>query len=300
MKNLVKYEKKKFMSILLLGILFLITSSLLSGAPKFKKDRNITVVTREDGSGTKSAFMEILKLKGKPDPSGVIIGTGTAAVLTEVKNNPHAIAFESLGYVTSQVKKLKINNVEASVENIKNGSYKIARPLNIVYKNESLKSDINNLFYTFLQSQEAQNLINDNGYVSILDNAKFYEKNEDSLELKGEIKISGSTSLQPLMMIIGKNFEKIYPNIKLIISGGGSGTGYQNAENGTSDFGMISEEFNNDKAPNCNFYQVAKDGIALIVNQNNPIENITFDDLQNIYNSEVENNNKIKTWDQLK
>ena len=300
MKNLVKDEKKIFMTILLLAILFLFTSSQLIGAPKFKGEKNITVVTREDGSGTKSAFMEILKLKGKPDPSGVIIGTGTATVLAEVKNNPHAIAFESLGYITTQVKKLKINNVEASVENIKNGSYEIARPLNIVYKKEILKTDINNLFYNFLQSQEVQKLINDSGYVSILDSAKLYVKNEADLQLKGEIKISGSTSLQPLMIVIGKNFEKIYPSIKVVISGGGSGTGYQNAENGTSDFGMVSEEFNNSKAPNCTFYQVANDGIALIVNQNNPTENITFENLQNIYNSEVETKNKIRTWNQLK
>ncbi|MGF6907568.1 substrate-binding domain-containing protein [Fusobacterium sp. PH5-44] len=300
MKNVKKYKIKNLMTILMLGVLFLITSSLLLGASKFKSDKNITVVTREDGSGTKSAFMEILNLKGKADPSGVIIGTGTAAVLTEVRNNPYAIAFESLGYVTPQVKKLKINNVEASVENIKNGSYKIARPLNIVYKKEVLKTDINNLFYSFLQSQEVQKYINDNGYVGLLDNAKPYIKNNDSSQLKGEIKISGSTSLQPLMMVIGKNFEKIYPNIKVIVSGGGSGTGYQNAENGTSSFGMISEEFNTAKAPNCTFYQVAKDGIALIVNQNNPIENISFENLQNIYDAEIEANNKLKTWEHLK
>ena len=300
MKNLIKTNKQNLVSILFLGLFFLLNSFNLMGAPKFKDDRNITVVTREDGSGTKSAFMEILKLKGKADPSGVIIGTGTAAVLAEIKNNPYAVAFESLGYVTPQVKKLKIDNVEATVENIKNGTYKIARPLNIVYKKDTLDNNISNLLYIYLQSQEVQKLIANEGYVSTLDNAQNYVKNENSNELKGEIKISGSTSLQPLMIKIAKDFEKLYPNIKVVISGGGSGTGYQNAENGTSNFGMISEEFNNSKAPSCTFYQVAKDGIALIINLNNPTENISLVTLQNIYNSEVEPTNKIKIWNQIK
>ena len=294
-----KINKKNLVGILFLGIFYLLSSSSLIGASRFRADRNITVVAREDGSGTKSAFMEILKLRGKPDPRGVIIGTGTAAVLAEVRNNPHAIAYESLGYMTPQVKTLKIDNVDATVENIKNGTYKIARPLMIVYKEDTLNNEINKLFYEFLQSQEVQNLIADDGYVSVLDNSQPHATAGNSAELRGEIAISGSTSLQPLMMLIASEFEKVYPNINVVISGGGSGTGYQNAENGTSSFGMISEEFDSNKAPSCTSYEVAKDGIALIINPNNPLENISFDQLQNIYNSEVESSNKIGTWSQL-
>ena len=104
------------------------------GGAKFDENKNISVVTREDGSGTKSAFMEIIGLKGKSDVSGVIIGSSTAAVLNEVKSNPLAIGYDSLGYITDDVKMLKVDGVEATVENIKNGSYKISRPLNVVYQ----------------------------------------------------------------------------------------------------------------------------------------------------------------------
>ena len=90
------------------------------GGAKFDENKNISVVTREDGSGTKSAFMEIIGLKGKSDVSGVIIGSSTAAVLNEVKSNPHAIGYDSLGYITDDVKMLKVDGVEATVENIKN------------------------------------------------------------------------------------------------------------------------------------------------------------------------------------
>ena len=101
-----------------------------SGAT-FDTTKNLSVVVREDGSGTKSAFMEIIGLKGKSDISGAIVASGTAAVMTEVENNPYAIAYDSLGYVTDEVKKLKVDGVEATIENIKSGAYKISRPLNV-------------------------------------------------------------------------------------------------------------------------------------------------------------------------
>ncbi|MCL1902780.1 MAG: phosphate-binding protein, partial [Alphaproteobacteria bacterium] len=97
------------------------TGSAQASAPSFDTAKNISVLAREDGSGTKSAFMEIIGLKGKADPTNVIIQTGTAGILAETKSNPAAIAYESLGYVTSDVKALKVDGVEATVANIKNG-----------------------------------------------------------------------------------------------------------------------------------------------------------------------------------
>jgi len=239
--------------------------------------------------------MEIIGLKGKADPANVIIQTGTAGILTEVKGNPNAIAYESLGYTNSDVKVLKIDGVEATTENIKNGSYKISRPLSIVYQESTLDSDINKAFYMFLQSGDAQKIIQDEGYVSVVDNALHYTIDGS---LKGNIDISGSTSLQPLMTELAEAFEKLQPNVDVTVSGGGSGTGYKNADEGVSAFGMISEEFNVEKAPSCTFYVVSKDGIAVIVHKDNPLDNITMEQLKNIYDVDA-GADSIGKWDAI-
>jgi len=275
--------KKIFLfTLVLVAILAL---SACGGSGKFDAAKNISIVAREDGSGTKTAFMELIGLKGKADPANVIMQVGTAGVLAEVKGNPAAIAYESLGYVTDDVKMLKVEGVEASVLNIKNGTYKISRPLSIIYKEATLNNDINKAFLTFLQSSDAQEIITNKGYVSLIDNAAPYTING---ALSGSIDISGSTSLQPLMIELAAAFEKqLQPNIKINVSGGGSGTGYKNADEGVSEFGMISEEFNLEKAPSCTFYEVCKDGIAVIVNKANPLSSITMEQLNKIYDEET-------------
>ena len=274
---------KRIFALVLTFALTICTLGVLTscGGAKFDENKNISVVTREDGSGTKSAFMEIIGLKGKSDVSGVIVATGTAAVLQEVKGNPHAIAYDSLGYITEDVKMLKVDGVEATVENIKNGSYKISRPLNVVYQESKVASEVNTAFLTFLQSSDAQTIISAEGYVSTKDGAVAYTVVPG---LSGEINISGSTSLKPLMEKLAAKFETIQSGVKVTVGGGGSGTGYNDAKNGVSDFGMISEHFKSEKAENCIYYEVAKDGIAVIVNKANPLENISLEDLKNIYN----------------
>ncbi len=265
------------------------------GGAKFDASRNISVTAREDGSGTKTAFMEIIGLKGKADPANVIIQTGTAGVLAEVKSNPAAIAYESLGYVTSDVKMLKIDGVDATVANIKSGTYKISRPLSVLYKQASLNNAVNNAFFTFLKSSDAQKIISDGGYVSVVDGAAAYTINGS---LSGSIDVSGSTSLQPLMIELAAAFEKLQPNVKINVSGGGSGTGYKNADEGVSAFGMISEEFGQEKAPSCTYYTVCKDGIAVITNNANPLENITMAQLKTVYDVDA-GSGAIAKWDAL-
>ena len=265
------------------------------GSSEFDASKSISVVAREDGSGTKTAFMELIGLKGKADPANVIIQTGTAAVLAEVKGNPTAIAYDSLGYITGDVKKLKVEGVEATIDNIKTGAYKISRPLSVVYKQETLNADINNAFYTFLQSGDAQQIISDNGYVSLADNSPVYTINGS---LSGSIDVSGSTSLQPLMIELAAKFEELQPNVKVNVSGGGSGTGYKNADEGVSEFGMISEEFDVSKALSCISYVVCKDGIAVIVNDDNTLDNITMEQLKNIYGAEA-GANAVTKWNEL-
>ena len=285
---------KKFFALVLTFALTLCTLGALTscGGAKFDENKNISVVAREDGSGTKSAFMEIIGLKGKADVSGVIIGANTAAVLGEVKGNPLAIGYDSLGYVTDEVKMLKVDGVAATVENVKNGTYKISRPLNVVYQESKVASEVNTAFLAFLQSSDAQKIISDNGYVSTKDGAVAYTVVPG---LSGEINISGSTSLKPLMEKLAAKFEAVQSGVKVTVGGGGSGTGYNDAKNGVSDFGMISEKFKTEKAENCTYYEVAKDGIAVIVNKENPLDNISMEDLKNIYNVDA-GDAAIKVW----
>jgi len=262
---------------------------------KFDKSNNISVVAREDNSGTKNAFMELIGIKGKSDPVNANIKTGTEAVNAEVKGNSAAIAYESLGYITSDVKVLKVDGIDATIDNIKNNIYKLSRPLSVVYQGTALEADANKTFFTFLQSSEAQKVIIAGGYVSVNDNAPAYK---DNILLSGSIAISGSTSLQPLMVELAAEFGKYQPNIKVTVLGGGSGAGYKEAEEGVSAFGMISEEFNMEKAPSCMVYTVCKDGIAVIVNKDNPLENIAMEQLKNIYDDEA-GTNAITKWSDL-
>ena len=265
------------------------------GKKAFDASKNISVVAREDGSGTKSAFMEIIGLKGKADVSGVIIATGTAGVLAEVRSNPLAVAYESLGYVTDDVKMLKVDGVEPTVDNIKNGTYRIARPLNVVYQEKTVADGVCKAYLEFLQSADAQKIITEKGYVSTNDGAQEYKIQSG---LTGKIGISGSTSLQPLMIELAKKFESLQSGVTVSVSGGGSGTGYKNAKEGVSGFGMISETFNSEKADNCTSYEVAKDGIAVIVNKANTNDNIALDTLKSIYNCEA-GDSAVTKWDQV-
>jgi len=291
-------KKKILMAAAVVSAVAGIATVALTGCSgsSFSADKNITVVTREDGSGTKSAFMEIIGLKEKADVSGVIIQSGTAAVLQEVQGNPYAIAYDSLGYVTEDVKILKVDGVYPTTDTIKDGSYAISRPLNIVYKQSTIDdSPLFTAYYNFLMSKTAQDIVAKEGYINT-DSSTEYTVDAS---LSGTINISGSTSLQPLMEVLAKKYTELQPNVTVNVAGGGSGTGLKNAENGTSDFGMISKEKKaDDDAPSCVATAVARDGIAVIVNKNNTLDDITLEQLKNIYDCEA-GDNQIKVWNQI-
>lgn len=282
--------KKIFASILTVTLALVLLASC--GNAGFDETKRISVVAREDGSGTRSAFMELLGLKGKTDVSGVIVATGTAAVLAEVKGNPLAIGYDSLGYVTDEVKVLRVDGVAPTVENIKSGAYAISRPLNVVYQESRMTNAANAAFLTFLQSADAQTIIAENGYVSTKDSAVAYTPVPS---LTGKITISGSTSLKPLMELLAAAFEAVQSGVEVSVGGGGSGTGYNDAKNGVSDLGMISETFSSAKAENCTYYEVARDGIAVIVNKSNPNNDISSEALKCIYDRDA-GDSAITTW----
>ena len=261
---------------------------------KFDENKNISVVTRTDGSGTKSAIMEFLGLKGKKDVSGAIVLSSTDAIMAEVKGNPLAIGYDSLGFVTDDVKKIKVDGVAPTVENIKSGAYRLARPLNVVYKEENVQSGLNKAFFDFIKSSDAQTIIAYEGYVVSHDATAAYQIQQG---LSGTINITGSTSLTPLMEKLAKKFEQIQGGVSINVGGTGSSQGYNDTKNGVVDFGMISEVFKPAKAEGCTYYQVCMDGIAIIVNSANPIENVSLATLKNIYNVDA-GENAVKTWKQ--
>ncbi len=266
------------------------------GNKEFDSSKNISVLVRETGSGTRGAFLEILGLKGAADPTGAIVQTSTSAILTEVSGNNYAIAYDSLGYVDDSVKILKVDNVAPSAATVKNGTYAISRPLNVIYKEAIINSEpVYQDYLAFLGSKEAEKMASDEGYVAIHDSTTSYTKTADYAGKK--ITISGSTSLQPLMVKLAAKYNEYHSEVTIEVAGGGSGTGYSNAENGTSVFGMISEEFNSTKAASCTPYTVCKDGIAVIVNKKNTLDSISKTDLATIYNPKAET--PITTWSQL-
>lgn len=290
--------KKKLFSIgcILLAAAFIFTAcSGNSSGGSFDTSRNVSIIAREDGSGTKTAFMDIIGLRGMADPANVIIQTGTAGVLAEVRGNPMALAYESLGFISGDVKKISVDGAAPTVENILNGSYKIARPLSVVIQDSGLQNELNAAFFSFMLSSDAGEIITAEGYVAVNLDAEAYVA---APSLSGSLDISGSTSVQPLMIALAAAFEGIHTDVIINVSGGGSGTGYSNAEGGVSDFGMISEEFNSGRAPSCTYAMIAQDGIAIIVHPNNPLDNISMEQLRTLYDADA-GDNAIRTWNQL-
>lgn len=279
------------MGVALLGVL----ASCNNTGEEFDVNKNISVTVREDGSGTKGAFLEILDLKGAADPAGAVTASSTSAVLTEVASNPYAIAYDSLGYVDNTVKKVNVDGVSATAATVKDGTYALSRPLNVIFKEATISgNEIYTDYLNYLKTKEVEDMAATDGYVAIHDSTSTYT---NAKQLTGSISISGSTSLQPLMIKIAAKYMEHQPGVKVEVSGGGSGTGYSNAEKGVSAFGMISEEFNSSKAASCTPYTVCKDGIALIVNPKNPIENISKANLATVYNPKAET--PITKWSSL-
>lgn len=263
----------------------------------FDTSKRITVITRADGSGTKSAFMEIIGLKNKPDVSGVIKAADTAAVLSGVQSNKYAIAFDSLGYVLGEkgITVLTVDGVAPTAATIKDGSYPISRPLSVVYKPGTLDNKLYKAYYDFLFSSDGQAIVAAEGYTASVDNATAYVADET---LEGEIALTGSTSCQPVMTKLAKKFESLQSKVKVTVGGTGSSQGYNDAKNDVSPFGMISEVFVQSKAEGCTSTAFAMDGIALIVNAQNTLKNITKDQLKHIYGN-VEGETQLTVWSQI-
>lgn len=264
-------------------------------AGKWNKKSQINVISREDGSGTRGAFIEIFGIEKKNAEGKKIdytteeaaITNSTAVMLSSVAGDKYAIGYVSLGSLNNSVKALQIDGAEASVENINNGSYKISRPFNIAVKDNL--SAVATDFVNYILSDEGQNVIAANKYIKVKTSGSFQTNAP-----KGKVVVAGSSSVSPVMEKLIEAYKKINPNATLELQTSDSTTGVTNAINGTCDIGMASRSLkSSEKEKGVNEVTIAIDGIAVIVNQENPTVGLTKAQVESIFTGKVEKWNKI-------
>lgn len=259
--------------------------------------KDIYVISREESSGTRGAFIELTGVEQKDSDGNKVdktvttaeITQSTAVMITTVQGNDAAIGYISLGSLDEEkVKALKADGAKATVENIKNGDYKLARPFNIAVKDNA--SDEAKDFISYILSTEGQAIVKDEGYIPV-DNTKAYEKSD----AKGKIVVGGSSSVGPVMEAIIAEYKKVNTDITVELNVSDSSTGMTGTIDGTLDIGMASRELKDSElekglVPT----QIATDGIAVIVNRDNSVSEITTEQIMKIYTGEITNWGDIK------
>ena len=250
----------------------------------------INVLSREEGSGTRGAFIELFGIEQK-NAEGVKIDyttddcditNSTSVMMTSVAGNDCAIGYISLGSLNETVKALTIDGAAASVENIKNGSYQVARPFNIATKAEI--SDAAADFIAFIMSAEGQAVIEQNGYIAVAEEADAFAGGKVS----GKIVIAGSSSVTPVMEKLKEAYEALNPNVEIELQQSDSSSGMTSAIDGVCDIGMASRalkesEIEKGLVP----MTIAMDGIAVIVSNDNPVDGLTTEQVRGIYMGEI-------------
>lgn len=258
-----------------------------SDAAKFDASKTISVVTREEGSGTRDAFTELTGVlvkdgdnKTDNTTTSAVTINSTEAVITNVKDNEAAIGYISLGSLNDTVKALKIGGVEATADNVKSGDYAVSRPFNIAYNGEL--SDVAQDFVDYIMSSDGQKIVSDNGYVTVSENAAYSGKKPS-----GKISVAGSSSVSPVMEKLAEAYQKVNTNAKVEIQTSDSSAGMQSAMGGTCDIGMASRDLKDEEKSALKVETIAKDGIAVIVNNVNTCDDLTLDQVKSIYTGET-------------
>ena len=250
---------------------------------------SITVISREEGSGTRGAFIELLGVEVKDADGNKVdmttedaeISNSTNVAMTAVMGNPSAIGYISLGSLNDTVKALAIDGADATVENIKDGSYKIARPFNIVESKTA--GDAAKAFIDFIMSAEGQKVIEDNGYISVGEPEAFAGST-----VEGKIVVAGSSSVTPVMEKLSEAYMAINPNADIEVQQSDSTTGIRSAIDGICDIGMASRDLKDSElAEGLEPTVIAMDGIAIIVNNDNPVSGLTSEQVRGIYTGEI-------------
>ena len=255
----------------------------------FDTNREITVITREAGSGTRDAFTELVgilvKQNGKKKDNTTVEALtidGTQGVISTVAGNEYAIGYISLGSMNNSVKALKIDGVSPDKLNVKRGTYPIARPFNVATKSQI--SEIAQDFLDFIMSADGQSIVDANGYVSVVEGKVYESKN-----LKGKIVIAGSSSVSPVMEKLKEGYLQKNPGVEIEIQTNDSSSGMLAAKEGTCDIGMASRDLKSSEKDVLNSLTIARDGIAVIVNSKNPQDNLNKETLRQIYTGLIRN-----------
>ena len=258
----------------------------------FDASKSISVVTREDGSGTRSAFVELFKVTDADNQDNItkeaITADETDIMMTNVANNPYAIGYCSLGSLNDSIKPLVVDGVQATVANVKNGTYKIQRPFFIATKGDP--TGVTKDFIDFILSAEGQAVVEARGFVAIVDNPAPYAGSKPA----GRIVIGGSSSVHPLMDKLREAYLKTNPNATIELQMQDSSAGMTGAMNGTFDIGMASRELKESELAELTDFQIALDGIAVIVNNANPLDQISSPMVKDIYNGTATKWNDVK------
>lgn len=255
---------------------------------------DITIVSREDGSGTRGAFVELFGIEQEVDGEKVDMTTtdaqitnNTSVMMTTVAQNEYAIGYISLGSLDDSVKALKIDGAEATAENIESGDYKVSRPFNVAVKPDSANEVAKDLM-AFIMSTEGQEIVAEEGYIPVADVEAFA-----GTQPSGKAVVGGSSSVSPLMEKLIEAYKTVNPNAEIELQTSDSTTGMTSTIEGSYDIGMASRALKEDEAAALTGTVIATDGIAVIVNNNNPTEDMTADQVKQIYTGEV------FSWDEI-
>ena len=265
-------------------------ASAMTGCGAGGANGAISVITREDGSGTRGAFTELCGIVADDKDNTVSsaeVTNSTAVMLTTVAGNSAAIGYVSMGSLDDSVKAVKVDGVEATPENVSNSSYSISRPFNIVTKTDGI-SDAAQDFINFIMSDDGQAVVEDADYIPV--SSGTYE----AADVSGKVTVAGSSSVTPVMTTLKEAYEKINTNVTVDVQQSDSTTGVTSAVQGICDIGMASRELkDSETSQGVEATVIAMDGIAVIVNKENTIEDLTLDQIRQIYVGEV------TSWDEL-
>lgn len=288
--------KRKFRKLLtVLAVGTLLTASL-TGCGGNKANDTITVVSREDGSGTRGAFIELIGIEEKDAEGNKVdktiasaeITNSTSVMMTTIAGNESAIGYISLGSLDDTVKAVKIDGVEATAENVKNGTYKVSRPFNIATMGDV--SEVTQDFIDFIMSEDGQAVVEEAGYISQGNNGAY-----EPADVSGKIVVAGSSSVTPVMEKLSEAYMAINPEVEIEVQQSDSTTGMTSAMEGVCDIGMASRDLKDSEleaglVPTA----IALDGIAVVVNNNSDIEELTSEQVRQIYTGEVTKWSEVK------
>ncbi len=255
----------------------------------------ITVVSREDGSGTRGAFVELLGIEEEVDGEKMDMTTedakitnSTSVMMTTVEGDVNAIGYISLGSLNESVTAVKVDGAEATADNVAAGTYKVQRPFNIA--TNGIPGDAVQDFINFIMSREGQAVVVENGYIAVGDQPEY-----EAADVKGKIVVAGSSSVTPVMEKLKEAYEAVNPNVEIEVQQSDSTTGMQSAIDGLCDIGMASRELKDSETEaGLTATVIAQDGIAIIVNNGSGIKELTSEQIKSIYTGE------ITTWEDVK